>query len=147
MESCFEIIENINDLEILDSILLSYDNRFIRRKKLTSNNGIEFIVNLAETKSLYHNQAFKLESNKLILIKSQSEKLLEITGDNLMKLIWHIGNRHMPCQIEENRVVIQYDKVIKAMILQLGGMAKEIVEPFNPEGGAYGVGRTHSHKH
>ena len=64
-----------------------------------------------------------------------------------MKLIWHIGNRHMPCQIEENRVVIQYDKVIKAMILQLGGMAKEIVEPFNPEGGAYGFGRTHSHKH
>ena len=147
MESCFEIIENTNDLEIIDSILLSYDNRFIRRKKLTSNNGIEFIVNLAETKSLYHNQAFKLESNKLILIKSQSEKLLEITGDNLMNLIWHIGNRHMPCQIEENRVVIQYDKVIKAMILQLGGMAKEIVEPFNPEGGAYGVGRTHSHKH
>ena len=41
----------------------------------------------------------------------------------------------------------QYDKVIKAMILQLGGVAKEIVEPFNPEGGAYGVGRTHSHKH
>ena len=64
--------------------MLSYDNRFIRRKKLTSNNGIEFIVNLAETKSLYHNQAFKLESNKLILIKSQSEKLLEITGDNLI---------------------------------------------------------------
>ena len=147
MESCFEIIENTNDLEVIDSIVLSYDNRFIRRKKLTSNNGIEFIVNLAETKSLYHNQAFKLESNKLILIKSQSEKLLEITGDNLMNLIWHIGNRHMPCQIEENRIVIQYDKVIKAMILQLGGMAKEIVEPFNPEGGAYGVGRTHSHKH
>ena len=78
MESCFEIIENTNDLEVIDSILLSYDNRFIRRKKLTSNNGIEFIVNLAETKSLFHNQAFKLESNKLILIKSQSEKLLEI---------------------------------------------------------------------
>ena len=47
----------------------------------------------------------------------------------------------------KRQVVIQYDKVIKAMILQLGGMAKEIVEPLNPEGGAYGVGRTHSHKH
>ena len=53
----------------------------------------------------------------------------------------------MPCQIEENRIVIQYDKVIKSMVLQLGGMVKEIIEPFNPEGGAYGVGRTHSHKH
>ena len=56
--------------QIEDTITLSYHERFIRRKKLTSNNGIEFIVNLAETKSLYHNQAFKLESNKLILIKN-----------------------------------------------------------------------------
>ena len=147
MESCFEIIENTNDLEVIDSILLSYDNRFIRRKKLTSNNGIEFIVNLAETKSLYHNQAFKLESNKLILIKSESEKLLEITGDNLMKLIWHIGNRHMPCQIEKDRIFIQYDEVIKKMILKLGGKVKKVLRPFKPEGGAYGIGRTHSHRH
>jgi len=147
MENCFEIIENATKFNTIDSISLSYDNRFIRRKKLVSDNGIEFLVNLPETKSLFENQAFKLENKNLILIISKPEILLEISGRNLMKLIWHIGNRHMPCQIEENRILIQKDYVIKEMILKLGGIVNEVIEPFNPEGGAYGIGRTHSHKH
>ena len=147
MDNCFLIVNKIAKNKAKDYISLSYDERFLRRKKLVSDNGFEFLVNLPETKSLSENQAFRLQSGNLILIKNKKESLLEIKGKNLMQLIWHIGNRHMPCQIEENRIVIQYDKVIKSMVLQLGGMVKEIVEPFNPEGGAYGVGRTHSHKH
>ena len=147
MDNCFLIVNKIDKYKAKDHISLSYDERFLRRKKLVSDNGFEFLVNLPETKSLSENQAFRLQSGNLILIKNKKESLLEIKGKNLMQHIWHIGNRHMPCQIEENRIVIQYDKVIKSMVLQLGGMVKEIVEPFNPEGGAYGVGRTHSHKH
>ena len=67
----FTVVNLSRFLNINPELALHQSNKkFIRRKKLTSNNGIEFIVNLAETKSLYHNQAFKLESNKLILIKS-----------------------------------------------------------------------------
>ena len=63
-----------------------------------------------------------------------------------MQLIWHIGNRHIPCQIEKDRVLIQFDKVIGDMILRL--VAKLIkLKKLNPEGGAYGMGRTHGHKH
>ena len=39
------------------------------------------------------------------------------------------------------------DEVIKKMILKLGGKVKKVLRPFKPEGGAYGIGRTHSHKH
>ena len=100
-----------------------------------------------QTKSLSENQAFRLQSGNLILIKNKKENLLEIKGKNLMQLIWHIGNRHMPCQIEKDRIFIQYDEVIKKMILKLGGKVKKVLSPFKPEGGAYGIGRTHSHKH
>ena len=147
MDNCFLIVNKIAKNKENDHISLSYDERFLRRKKLVSDNGFEFLVNLPETKSLSQNQAFKLDNDELIIIKLKKEKLLEITGENLMQLIWHIGNRHIPCEIKKNKIFIQNDKVIENMIKKLGGKIKLVEQTFTPEGGAYGIGRTHSHKH
>ena len=148
METAFKIT-NHNDTneEFFDEISLSYEERFIRRKKLITNNGTEFLVNLEETVSIDENHFFELENGNLIKVISKEENLIEITGDNLKQIIWHIGNRHLPCQIEENRILIQDDAVILDMILKLHGNVKKVFEKFKPEGGAYGMGRTHSHKH
>ena len=81
-----------------------------------------------------------------ILMQAAPEPLLEITGD-LTRLAWHIGNRHMPCQIEANRLLTRRDRVIRDMLLRLGAVLREVEQPFNPEGGAYGHGRTHGHAH
>ena len=147
MDNCFLIVNKIAKNKAKDHISLSYDERFLRRKKLVSDNGLEFLVNLPETKSLSENQAFRLQSGNLILIKNKKENLLEIKGKNLMQLIWHIGNRHIPCEIKKNKIFIQNDKVIENMIKKLGGKIKLVEQTFTPEGGAYGIGRTHSHKH
>jgi urease accessory protein len=148
MQTSFKIIyHNQNNKEFLDEISLSYEDRFIRRKKLIANNGTEFLVNLEETVSVNENNFFELENGNLIKVLSKEENLIEITGDNLKQIIWHIGNRHLPCQIEENRILIQGDAVILDMVLKLHGNVKKIFEKFKPEGGAYGMGRTHSHKH
>ena len=148
MLTAFKIIHhNDNNKELFDEISLSYEERFIRRKKLTTNNGNEFLVNLEETVSVNENHFFQLENGNLIKVISKEENLIEVTGDNLKQIIWHIGNRHLPCQIEDNRILIQDDAVILDMILKLNGNVKKIIEKFKPEGGAYGMGRTHSHKH
>ena len=147
MDTSFKIIHHNNDKEAFDEISLSYEERFIRRKKLIANNGTEFLVNLEETVSVDENHYFELDNGKLIKVISKEENLIEITGDNLKQIIWHIGNRHLPCQIEENRILIQDDAVILDMVLKLHGNVKKVTEKFNPEGGAYGLGRTHSHKH
>ena len=147
MDNCFLIVNKIAKNKAKDHISLSYDERFLRRKKLVSDNGFEFLVNLPKTKSLSQNQAFKLENGNFIVIKSKKESLLEISGNNLMQLIWHIGNRHIPCQIKQNKIFIQNDKIIEDMIKKLGGKVKAVKQTFTPEGGAYGIGRTHSHKH
>ena len=146
MEICSSILNN-TDVSDEDFIELSYDERFLRRKKLTSYNGIEFLVDLKNTISLKKDDMFKLDSGLLINVRYKIEELLEIKGNNLMHLIWHIGNRHIPCQIEENRILIQNDKVIEEMILRLNGQTKVVLEAFDPEGGAYGIGRTHGHRH
>ena len=147
MEICNSILHNIGAVSDQDFIELSYDERFLRRKKLTSYNGIEFLVDLKNTISLKKDDMFKLDSGLLINVRYKIEELLEIKGNNLMHLIWHIGNRHIPCQIEENRILIQNDKVIEEMILRLNGQTKVVLEAFDPEGGAYGIGRTHGHRH
>ena len=147
MEICNSILHNTGVASHKDFIELSYDERFLRRKKLTSYNGIEFLVDLKNTISLKKNDMFKLDSGLLINVRYKIEELLEIKGNNLMHLIWHIGNRHIPCQIEENRILIQNDKVIEEMILRLNGQTKVVLEAFDPEGGAYGIGRTHGHRH
>ena len=147
MEICNSILHNTGVASHKDFIELSYDERFLRRKKLTPYNGIEFLVDLKNTISLKKDDMFKLDSGLLINVRYKIEELLEIKGNNLMHLIWHIGNRHIPCQIEENRILIQNDKVIEEMILRLNGQTKVVLEAFDPEGGAYGIGRTHGHRH
>ena len=147
MEICNSILHHNGDASDEDFIELSYDERFLRRKKLISYNGIEFLVDLKNTISLKKDDMFKLDSGLLINVRYKIEELLEIKGNNLMHLIWHIGNRHIPCQIEENRILIQNDKVIEEMILRLNGQTKVVLEAFDPEGGAYGIGRTHGHRH
>ena len=148
MQTSFKVIGyNEKNKKLIDNISLSYEERFIRRKKLVADNGTEFLVNLKETISVDENHFFELENGKVIKIISKEENLIEIKGKNLKQIIWHIGNRHLPCQIEETRILIQEDPVILDMILKLHGNVNKVFEKFNPEGGAYGLGRPHSHKH
>ena len=148
MQTSFKIIpQNEKKQEIFDNITLTYEERFIRRKKLTTDNGTNFLVNLSETISVDENNFFELDNGNLIKVLSKKENLIEVTGENIKQIIWHLGNRHLPTQIEESRVLIQDDAVILDMILKLKGNVRKVFEKFNPEGGAYGLGRTHSHKH
>ena len=96
MDTSFKIIHHNNNKEVFDEISLSYEERFIRRKKLIANNGTEFLVNLEKTISVDENHFFELENGKIIKVLSKEESLIEITGDNLKQIIWHIGNRHLP---------------------------------------------------
>uniref|UniRef100_UPI0035B44E29 urease accessory protein UreE n=1 Tax=Paenirhodobacter enshiensis TaxID=1105367 RepID=UPI0035B44E29 len=129
-----------------DHVALDYEGRFLRRKRLSSAGGIDFLVDLAEVTNLTGGEAFRLDDGRLIEVRPGVEPCLSVTG-NLTRLAWHIGNRHTPCQIEPLRLVIRQDHVLKAMLEQLGAKVTETVEPFRPEGGAYGMGRTMGHEH
>ena len=142
-----KVIQKPTNKNVIDTITLNYNDRFVRRKKLVSDNKLEFLVNLPQTISVNKDDGFLLDDGNLILIKYAIEPLIEIRSEDLIKLAWHIGNRHIPCQIETNRLLIHEDKVIENLIIRLGGTIKKISEEFSPEGGAYGLGRTHGHKH
>ena len=126
---------------------LSYEERFLRRRKLVTDCGTDFVVDLPKTTDLKQGDQLVLLDGRVVEIRAREEKLTAIRGDSLVSLAWHIGNRHTPCQIEKDRLLICHDHVIEDMIRRLGGQIEHVNEPFTPEGGAYGMGRTHSHDH
>lgn len=127
-------------------VVLGYDERFLRRKRLVTSAGEGFIVDLADTTNLLAGDALELTDGRLVEIVAAEEAVLVVTG-NLVRLAWHIGNRHTPCQIEPGRLVIRADHVLAEMLRGLGATVSEGREPFTPEGGAYGMGRTMGHAH
>lgn len=129
-----------------DRISLDYEARLVRRKRLISDTGRAFIVDLAETTSLSAGQCFDLDDGTAVEVVAAPERLLVVQGD-LARLAWHIGNRHTPCQIEADRLLIRDDHVLRAMLERLGAAISEETAPFLPEGGAYGHGRTFPHSH
>lgn len=131
----------------VDYVELTYDARFLRRKVLTTKTGQSLLVDLPQTTSLDQGGVLHLDTGAEIGILAAPEPLLEVRSGTLTPLAWHIGNRHTPCQFEEGRLLIQRDHVIQDMLERLGATLREVREPFTPEGGAYGHGRTHGHSH
>jgi urease accessory protein len=129
------------------SITLRYEQRFLRRKRLTSDEGISFLVELGETVSLNAGDAFVLDDQSFVVIAAAVEPLFAIYHDDLARIAWHIGNRHTPCQITATSLIIQRDHVLQGLLERLGARIDLIDAPFTPEGGAYGHGRTHGHHH
>ncbi|WP_265499171.1 urease accessory protein UreE [Paracoccus beibuensis] len=126
-------------------ISLDYEGRLLRRKRLTFDGG-DFMVDLPEVTSLDDGDAFELSDGRQIVVRAAPEPVLVIRG-NLPRLAWHIGNRHTPCRIEADRLIIRQDHVLEAMLRKLGAEISHKDIPFRPEGGAYGHGRTFGHDH
>ena len=67
--------------------------------------------------------------------------------DALIRIAWHLGNRHLPTQLVPGALRIRRDHVIEDMVTRLGGRMSVLSAPFDPEGGAYGHGTVRGHDH
>lgn len=130
-----------------DLVVLGYDERLLRRRRLVTVHGEGFLVDLPAVTSMDGHWGFALEDGRAIQVVAADEHLIQVTGPQLLRYAWHIGNRHTPCQIEAGRLLIRADHVLEAMLAGLGATLAAVSEPFTPEGGAYGHGRTLGHGH
>jgi urease accessory protein len=130
-------------------ITLEETARHRRRMKMVSDNGIEFLLDLAEARLLRHCDGLVLDDGRVVEVLAAPESLFEVRGRDprhLLALAWQIGNRHLAAQIFEDRILVRSDHVIGAMLEGLGASVIEISAPFDPEGGAYG-GEHMDHHH
>ncbi len=151
MTTCSTIIRKFTDPA--DTITLDETARHRRRVAMKSDNGISFLLDLAEARHLRHGDGLLLDDGRVIRVVAEPEELLEVRARNglhLTELAWHIGNRHLAAQIEPERILIRRDHVIEAMLTGLGAKVSPVVEIFQPVGGAYsghGHGDDHAHGH
>ncbi|MEO0823885.1 MAG: urease accessory protein UreE [Pseudomonadota bacterium] len=131
-------------------VTLDFAGRYRRRARLVTDTGEAVLLDLAEATELRDGDVLVLEDGRQIRIAAAPEPLLAVSAADprhLTRLAWHIGNRHTPCEVQAGRLLIQRDHVLAEMIRGLGGTVEEVEAPFQPEGGAYGHGRTHGHSH
>ncbi len=133
-----------------DKVELDHDDRHRRRMAMRGEGGLEFLLDLPKAVALRAGDALELEDGRLVEVASAPEALVEIVAHDmghLVKIAWHLGNRHLPTQLLGDRLRIRRDHVIEDMVVKLGGEITVINAPFDPEGGAYGHGAVHGHDH
>lgn len=131
-----------------DTVTLDYDQRHRRRLAMKGAKGTEFLLDLAEAVPLRDGDGLVLDDQRVIAVVAADEPLAEIfshTRTEMLRVAWHLGNRHLPAQLQPNRIRIRRDHVIEEMVAGLGAHVVHIDAPFDPEGGAYAGGGHHHH--
>ncbi len=132
----------------IDRVRIDFDSRFRRRILLTTEKGRELLLDLPQAARLRDGDGLLLDSGGAVRVCAKPEPLLEIdAGDvwEMIRIAWHLGNRHLPVQVLGDRIRIRADHVIRGMVEGLGGHVATLEAPFDPEAGAYSGGHHHHH--
>jgi urease accessory protein len=132
----------------IDSVTLDYQGRHRRRIAMAGQKGTRFLLDLARATPLRDGDGLLLEGGGIVAVEAAPEPLLEVRcrrPADLVRVAWHLGNRHLPTQLLGDRLRIRTDHVIAEMLKSLGAEVTPVLAPFDPEGGAYGGGHGHHH--
>lgn len=133
-----------------ETVVLAYDDRHRRRMAMTGEGGLSFLLDLPEATVLQDGDGLMLEDGRVVRVVAAPEALVEISAESaaaLVRIAWHLGNRHLPTEVRGERLRIRRDHVIEQMLRQLGAQLVPVTAPFAPEGGAYRHGAVHGHDH
>ena len=132
------------------SVTLAFLDRHRRRIRLVADGGAPFLLDLPRAQHLVDGDGLELDNGSYIRVCAAPEPVLEIGADtveDLLRIAWHLGNRHLPLQVAEGHLRIRADHVIADMVAGLGGHAEPVEAPFDPEPGAYAGAGVHHHHH
>jgi urease accessory protein len=131
-----------------DQVWIDWDRRHRRRLVLPTASGSEVLIDLPQAARLRHGDGLLLDGGGVVQVLARPEPLLDIHAHDaagLVRIAWHLGNRHLPVQLLGAHIRIRADHVIADMVRGLGGHVREIEAPFDPEAGAYAGGHSHLH--
>jgi urease accessory protein len=133
--------------EAADIVTLDFDSRHRRRILLATDTGMGFLLDLPEAAAMADGDGLRLEDGRWIRVRAAVEHVTEVRHTDphqLVRLAWHLGNRHLPAEIHDEVLYIRPDHVVEDMLRGLGADLKHVERQFQPEGGAYGMHHGHS---
>jgi urease accessory protein len=134
----------------IDTVTLAYLDRHRRRIRLVADSGTSFLLDLPRPHHLADGVGLQLDSGSFVRVRAAPEPVFEIATDaptDLLRVAWHLGNRHLPLQVVGDRLRIRADHVIAEMVTGLGGRITRLEAAFDPEAGAYAGPAPHHHDH
>ena len=136
--------------EAVDTVTLPFLDRHRRRIRLVADSGAPFLLDLVRAERFGDGDGLELDDGGYIRVGAAAEPVIDIAADSpeqLIRIAWHLGNRHLPLQVVAGRLRIRADHVIAAMVAGLGGRVEPRTAPFDPEIGAYAaVGHDHGER-
>ena len=133
---------------IAETVTLSFEIRQKARFKALADSGEEIGVQV-ERGNILRDGTLLANGSETVKVFAAPESLSRATANEpilFARLCYHLGNRHVPLQIDEQGCSYQHDHVLDDMIKGLGGTVVHLQDKFEPEAGAYS-GESHSHGH
>lgn len=124
----------------LDTVTLAYLDRHRRRIRLVADSGDAYLLDLPRPHHLVEGDGLELHCGGYLRVRAAAEPVFEIEAAepaDLLRIAWHLGNRHLPLQVAGERLRIRADHVIAEMVVGLGSRITRLEAPFDPETGAY----------
>jgi urease accessory protein len=129
------------------TLTLDFDARHRRRIRLTADQGEDVLLDLPKAVAMADGDGLQLEDGRWLKVQAAAESIVEVRHKDphqLVRLAWHLGNRHLPTEIQDHVLRIRPDHVIEDMLHGFGAELVKVQATFQPEGGAYGG---HDHEH
>jgi urease accessory protein len=131
----------------VDTVTLAYLDRHRRRIRLVADSGETFLLDLPRAHHLGDGNGLELDGGGYIRVRAAPEPIFEVEAADradLLRIAWHLGNRHLALQVAGDRLRIRADHVIAEMVTGLAGRITRLEAAFDPEIGAY-AGMVHHH--
>lgn len=132
-------------VDVKGQLKLPFDSRQKSRLKTRLVSGEEVALMMPRGEILRGGDLVTASDGRVFEILAEPEKLLHIESSELAKIAYHLGNRHVPVQVDEKFLRIAADHVLEEMVKKLGAKVSEVEAPFEPEAGAYAGGQQHQH--
>ena len=144
-----KLTEILNHVHHRDGVLsLPFETRQKSRFRADLSDGREVYVMLPRGSVIRGGNGLKSEDGAVIEVLAAPEQTSWVTSNDtllLLRAAYHLGNRHVPLEINERGLRYLHDHVLDDMVRLLGLQVESQVAPFEPEEGAYGGGHHHHH--
>ncbi|VVE86624.1 urease accessory protein UreE [Pandoraea bronchicola] len=130
------------------ALVLPFDARSKSRLRATLETGEDVALFLPRGTVLRGGDVLVADDGGLIRVEAAAETVLLVSAATALALTraaYHLGNRHTPVEVGDGYLKLEYDPVLRDMLLRLDVDVAEALMPFEPEAGAYGGGHKHGH--
>jgi urease accessory protein len=143
------------------TIELGWDERQKSRLDATDSLGRSLGIFLPRGSVLRGGDAMVAEDGSIVRVLAAPQPVLVVSACpehgspfDLLRAAYHLGNRHVPLELQPDRLLLEPDHVLAEMLRAMHLIVTEAQTAFEPESGAYAAaagahdhGKSHDHRH